>query len=294
MENIDQSKIICYYHTDHDGHASGMIIKTKYPNAKMIEIDYDEIVANGFSFDSIDKNTTVFMVDFSLQPFKLMVELNEKCNLIWIDHHISAIEEMERYNIDFKGLQRVGLGALSLCFEYCYPDKELPKCLEYLAKYDVMKIDNDDILYFEIGLRSYPTNPKYIDNILNVWRPLLEPTDSTILTMDKVISEGKIIKQYLNESDKKYIKLGSHELEFEGLKCLGLNRILGSNIGNEDSIIDNSEYDAFVTYGKNKYNMWKVGMYTTKDNIDVGSICKKYGGGGHEQCGGFNIKKLPF
>ena len=33
------------------------------------------------------------MVDFCLQPFEGMSKLNDMCNLTWIDHHKTSIEE---------------------------------------------------------------------------------------------------------------------------------------------------------------------------------------------------------
>jgi oligoribonuclease NrnB/cAMP/cGMP phosphodiesterase (DHH superfamily) len=44
-------------------------------------------------FNTIGSQETVFMVDFSIQPFDIMLKLNNACKLIWIDHHNSAIEE---------------------------------------------------------------------------------------------------------------------------------------------------------------------------------------------------------
>jgi len=85
--------IHCFYHSsDLDGHCSGAIVKHKFPEAQMHSINYDQ----QFPWDKVNtEEDIIIMVDFSLQPFlemaKLYTEFDDR--LIWIDHHISAIEE---------------------------------------------------------------------------------------------------------------------------------------------------------------------------------------------------------
>ena len=86
-----------YHSADLDGHCSGAVIKLKYPNCEMIGINYGD----EFPWDSISENDVVIMSDFGLQPFEDMLKLNDKCNqLIWIDHHITAMDEYDKHDIE--------------------------------------------------------------------------------------------------------------------------------------------------------------------------------------------------
>ena len=111
----------CFYHSsDLDGHCSGAIVKLKYPNCELIPINYGKEI----DLDTIEKNEVVYMVDFSLKPFKQMFALNEKAKLFWIDHHATAIDNAYTKNFiasggSFLKLDRAGC---ELTWEYCFPD----------------------------------------------------------------------------------------------------------------------------------------------------------------------------
>jgi len=63
----------CFYHSaDLDGHCSGAIVKLRHPNCEMWPIDYGD----EFPWDKIRWNETIYMVDFSLEPFEDMITLH--------------------------------------------------------------------------------------------------------------------------------------------------------------------------------------------------------------------------
>ena len=89
---------ICFYHSaDLDGHCSGAIVRKKYPDVELIGINYGD----EFPWEKIPGNL-VIMVDFSLQPFDDMVRLLEMGDIVWIDHHKSAIEDYNNHKFSTK------------------------------------------------------------------------------------------------------------------------------------------------------------------------------------------------
>jgi len=83
----------CFYHSaDLDGHCSGAIVKHFNPECEMFPINYGQT----FPWEKIQEDEWIYMVDFSLQPFEDMVKLNQSCNLVWIDHHATAIEDRRK------------------------------------------------------------------------------------------------------------------------------------------------------------------------------------------------------
>ena len=115
----------CFYHSaDLDGHCSGALIKMAYPDCDLIGINYGD----EFPWLAVNSQDQVFMVDFALQPFELMQVLAQRCDLTWIDHHKSAIEEAR--DLPFFKFERhrleIGKGACQLVWEYldktnCFP-----------------------------------------------------------------------------------------------------------------------------------------------------------------------------
>ena len=84
--------MICFYHrADLDGRCSGAIVKAHFPECRMIGMDYGEEMP----WTEIYPNEEVYLVDFSLQPFEKMIRLQKLAQLIWIDHHKSAIADAE-------------------------------------------------------------------------------------------------------------------------------------------------------------------------------------------------------
>ena len=99
---MDNKVHICH-HSDLDGYSAAYVAK-RYCDSCMIpaefvkfhEMDYDTL----FPFTEIAEEDVVIIVDFSLHT-KIMQQLLEKTpNVIWIDHHISAIKSYDTHDYD--------------------------------------------------------------------------------------------------------------------------------------------------------------------------------------------------
>ena len=66
---------------------SGAIVKLFYPDTESIGWDY------GQPLPELDTDKQVIMVDISF-PKEAMIEISQVNGLIWIDHHISAINDI--------------------------------------------------------------------------------------------------------------------------------------------------------------------------------------------------------
>ena len=137
-----------YHSSDMDGICSAAILNYVYGDRiELIGINYGD----EFPWDSISKKEKIYMADFSLQPFSNMIRLNDVAFLIWIDHHKSAIEEMNKSDTDFYGIQKIGLGACALVWEYFHNTElnPVPRTIQYLAYYDVWDHSDPNTLYFQ-------------------------------------------------------------------------------------------------------------------------------------------------
>lgn len=270
--------IKCFYHSaDLDGKCSAAVVKHCVPTAELIPIDYGQV----FHWSSIKSNDVVYMVDFALQPFSDMVKLNNMCNLIWIDHHKTAIEDYERSEETFKGNLRIGIGACALTWEWlsCL---NVPLFIKLLAEYDVWDHHDPLTLPFQYGMRLYDTDPH-----ASVWVRLLRDKEF----VQDIVENGRIIINYKSEQDKIQASAKCFFTEFEGLECLVANHG-PSNSKFFDSLWDSTKYDAMIMFYWKK-DHWSVSLYTYKPDVDVSVIAKKYGGGGHKGAAGFQAAVLP-
>ena len=95
----------CVYHKDLDGIASAAIVShfVKEP-CDYIEVGYSK----EFPFDQIAKDELVYIVDFSIEEWERLLEITK--DVVWIDHHKSAIELYADYSY-LDGIRSVAAAA---------------------------------------------------------------------------------------------------------------------------------------------------------------------------------------
>ncbi len=286
--------MICYYHkVDLDGKCSAAIVKRKYPDCKLIGVDYPDRP----DFETIKIDETVFVVDFSFTP-QDMDELREICgqNFIWIDHHKSAIKAISEYKscycsfpIDsiMKGKREIGKAGCELTWEYLFPDEDMPEGVKLLGRYDVGDKSNQDerenkILPFQYGMRSrgecVPT--------WDIWELLLQPyytvRSNSAPIFGSILKDGEIIFKYEVLQNISYAKAMAFTVEFEGHKAWAINKALS----------DSSIFDSLDTLDRPlsilfscRAGVWRYSLRS--ESLDVSEIAAKHGGGGHAGAAGF-------
>lgn len=311
---------ICFYHrADLDGHCSGALVKLRYRTVELVGIDYaDGATAETLIRDhSIDENTEVIMVDFSLQPFSEMMILKAAArDLIWCDHHQTAIKAYDDYvnchielmsdpsnhNRFFLAIEYAGCELTWLKFY----DGPIPKFVHLLGRYDIWDHKDPDVVPFQYGIRAHETNPSKLtwnSRTANIWHKLYyEHSDvangreSPSLHILVITRAGKSILTYIEKDNKglaesSYFLVDIIDPTGDNLHCVAINK-LGGNSQVFDSIWNTEVYDAMILfgfYGK----MWRNSIYTTKE-INVGDIAKRLGGGGHAKAARWDTKELPF
>lgn len=271
----------CFYHgADLDGHCSGAIIKYAKPECELIGINYGD----KFPWDIIKQGETVYMVDFCLQPFSDMERLNKICNLIWIDHHKSAIDEAYKKGFIAKEQTlEIGTGACELVWEYLSIHNIMPTFVKLLSEYDVWNHTDPRTLSFQYGMRLLDTNP----NNQDLWESLFD-----VKQVRRITEDGGIVLNYTEQDNRKYMAACGFDTELDGLRCIAINKML-TNSQIFDSVWDEEKYDIMLTFGFHK-GQWTVLLYSDKDGVDVSIIAKNRGGGGHKGAAGFQCKELPF
>lgn len=270
----------CFYHADMDGHCAGAIVFEAFKGkGEYFVINYNM----PFPFDKIEKDETVIIVDFSLQEngnFDKLLKITP--NIIWIDHHKTAIEKHLHLNNILKGIRRDGTSGCELAWEYFFPDKPVPKIVALLGDYDVWTFKyGDNTNKLQTGIRLFNTHPDS-----PMWSLWLDPDYDP----EEEIRSGEIALKYRDNYYASLIKAWSFFTLFEGYKAICCN------VGSTSSQLFDTvkeDYDImmpFIFDGRK----WSVSIYTKKKEIDVSEIAKKYGGGGHKQAAGFQCDILPF
>lgn len=279
----------CFYHSaDLDGHCSGAIVKAKFPECEMIGINYGK----PFPWTDIGRGETVYMVDFGLQPFSDMEKLNNLCELHWIDHHKTAINDAATVGFLASGGQLIeeGKAGCELTWIYLYgPEVAPPHAVWLLGRYDVWDHgSSEDILPFQYGMRQFtntlPDNTGFWDGVFSheyLW--------------EKIADTGRTLLAYEESQNEKFCKAYAFETELNGMSGICANRGF-TNSKVFDSVYDPAKHHLMITFCRLKppAGKWTVSLYSTRADVDCGSIAKSFGGGGHKGAAGFQCESLPF
>lgn len=286
-----------YHSKDLDGYCSGAIMRHKYPDIKLIGMDYGQPpFAN-------PNHEEVIICDMSF-PMEIMEQISKEANgkLLWIDHHISAINDFNKYCEGKEPFCEAVLdtkhAACELAWLRLFPDKDMPPVVEFLGVYDTWRTDHKVnywdfvIMPFQYGMRQICSTPETFPmNLFSVYY-YIAGGDSSASPINVILRRGEIILDYQKQQNEKACKFCAFETEFEGLRAICLNSG-GANSQLFASVYDESKHDImipFVFTGKG----WTYSLYTTKENIDCSVLAKKYGGGGHKKAAGFKTDKLLF
>lgn len=260
---------VCLYHNaDLDGQCSGALVKLMYPDCVLIGVNYGDPVPDLSGYDD------VCIVDFSFDV-ETMLRIN---NLIWIDHHITAINDPSLLHI--RGLRSTKFAACELTYSYFY-QAHLITPVRLLGRYDIWDHSNPDVLPFQYGCRLHDTDP--VSN-MQFWNDLLV-LDVHGDMVQFLIKQGETCIAYQKQQDLLNLK-SAMTVRFEGYEvpCLNVR-------GGSEKFCGTLESFGILFHripGK-----WVVSLRSAGD-FDVSVLAKKHGGGGHKGAAGFTCIELPF
>ncbi len=277
--------MLCIYHiADHDGKGSGAVVKSVFPEIELLGLNHDMEIP----YDLIEKHEKVVVCDFAL-PVEYMFKLSETIDFTWIDHHASVIdkyeEELAKGRNPIKGLRRVGQAAIELCWEYFYPDRDVPLGITLLAKNDLFDLSDPRVRPFEFAMQSFGVNTP--DD--KIWTELFENR----LDIKEMIQDGQRILGWINVRNYRLVRSMAFESEIDGYKCICANMPQGYS-SFYDSVENRESYDVMINFYMNKNQKWNLSFYSSKKNVDVSKIAAKFGGGGHRgAAGASSLEELP-
>ena len=264
-----------YYHNDQDGLCSAAIVKYKFAVAECFETTYGEVP----DLKTIREGETVYVVDLSFPP-EIMHYLKVHHNLVWIDHHKSAIEHSKEFSWGgSNGVRDVKFSAAWLTWRHLFGDYAvMPRAVELINNYDLWKLD-EDVIAFHCWIdwaNLNPNNP--------VWNFFFE-----INHMESALKQGKQLYQYLCMIHRNAFKRSVEiETDNDGIKCLRINtQIVDSLVFH--FLMDEWDCDMIEAYydvGPRRYVRMR-----SRGDIDVSVYARRMGGGGHKNAASYSYLK---
>jgi len=322
-------KTVCVFHEcDLDGWMSAAIVKHWFisTNKNYIIGDGESITDKssiGFPENRIDfigynygqpipdlsGYDKVIMCDISF-PKEVMYNLCERrsdnypdLDFIYIDHHVSAIDDLEKaikgsgtYTDYPDGLRDTKFSACELAFNYFYPNQEMPEIIRLLGMYDSFRhkgtTEEKLVLEFQYGARQIITNyedafeslslsltnQNYVLNILNSGATIYKYLCTEAFQSYKNRFQIRLKEQI--DSDGAFI--------FRNFTCINKERFNPINFGIKYHE-DGNDGCACFHYANGK---WNFSIYNDNGEVDCSVIAKSFGGGGHRGASGFIVTDI--
>jgi oligoribonuclease NrnB/cAMP/cGMP phosphodiesterase (DHH superfamily) len=305
-------KTVCVYHSvDLDGWMSAAIVKYWFETEKqevqpgifLFRKDVDTLDFLGYNYGQpipdLSGYDKVVMCDISF-PLEDMLAMNNQ--LIWIDHHKSAIDSyLDSHKAYYKGLRDTKFSACELTWKYFFPDEPMPEIVRLLGRYDCFghkgTEEETKVLEFQYGARSVISN----------YEEAYEELHTSITTADystqMIYEKGKSIYQYLCTEAKQSYKNG-FEIIFDNIHydkigfakdfkqykfiCINKERFNPINFGID---YHKEGYDGAACFHYAN-DLWHFSLYNDNGLVDCSVIAKQFGGGGHKGAAGFVLKDL--
>lgn len=275
----NQSVLVCFHANCVDGFSSAVIAYSKHlDSADYLAVDYNK------TYDiEIFRNKDVVVVDFSFSH-EFCELVNQVANsLIILDHHKTAQENLK--DLSYAVFDMAKSGAI-LTWEYFYPNKEVPKSIQLIGKFDLWDHEDPEVVYFNKAIRCQDFN-------LEDWYEMLFKLTDIPEYYDLLIEQGKSIDRFTKHQIKIFSKTANKCIinGKEGLMT-GCSAVFSSELGHE---LANMSGTFGATYNITKYGKVAISLRSNGD-YDVTEIAKLYKGGGHLNAAGcsINLNQLIF
>ena len=308
------------HHNDLDGYAAAGIAKAFlakeniYPTQH--EMNYGMALPEG-----IHSEDTVYMLDFSLQPFSKMYALRESVEkFVWLDHHESAFKDYAEWHS--KGRYESLLGApmskppvMTFCgaertWIWFKPNGEIPDAIQLVGDWDTWrhtKMVDSKAPFFKMFFDTLAPNGviewfrAYSEENWLEGRGHLECAKEMVKV---AIEVGTYIKMFEVSESAALMKSRAFDAELivpfpPPTRGRDVYSVIAANMGARGSdrfasVYDPNKHEIMLGFAYENTDKVTVSLYSTNPDIDCGALAKRCGeagpfpgGGGHKGAAGF-------
>lgn len=306
---------LCVYHSaDMDGWCSGAIVNKHCGyDVKFKGFNYSPNFNVQEFIEKYEDCDTIYIVDYSFKLKDLGELLKSGYDIVWIDHHKSAIEEYAKsgffkskkisdniIQLTIPGTTFVGyisetFSGAKIAYEVLIKDKtdNMSNIVDLVSVFDTWNIDSplwERAKQFSAGSGLYNLMP---------WKEEWIDLFDEEVVLEGIIQEGEVIIRYQNQTFEREMYGYGGTLEWEGYTWLCINNVCNSLLA--DTVFDPKIHDAILYYKyKPSEKLWKLSFFNSskKQGINgMNKIAEKYGlgrGGGHDAAAGCMVENLPF
>lgn len=263
---IPQFDIVIYHGNCYDGFASAWAARRHSPNAVFVPAQYGDAPPDV-------AGRRVLICDFSFPRDVLLRMRSESSDLLVLDHHKTASEDLAGLDFAIFDMERSGAG---LTWDTLHPDHVRPQMIDYVEDRDLWRFRFPESRAFHAALSSLPME-------FGAW------DKNHLRDVHEVLGEGQAILRYIQQKAESMasragiVRLGSHlmrainvpvEFVSETAECL-------------KDIEPHLPILGFSWDGER--NNYYCSLRSRNDGPDVSAIAREFGGGGHVHAAGFRV-----
>lgn len=273
MKNETPLLVIYHKHCP-DGFAAALSIKLWYEKQEQTRSINFHAAQHGSSIPNCF-NKEVYIVDFSYKRDVLKELCQQATKVILIDHHISALKDLENLEEEESNLEisfDMSRSGAILTWNYFFKT-EAPMLFQHVEDRDIWKFEIADTNDVMSAVVSYPMEFK-------IWEAWLADKKG----LEKLKLEGKVLNRERKKMIYKY-KQRARSGIIAGYTIPVVNA--PSSIAS-DLLQDLSADKAFAASYEDREDkrIWQL-RSSGEQGLDVSEIATKYGGGGHKRASGF-------
>ena len=260
---------LCIYHRNcDDGLGAAWVARRRWPTIELYAANFNESPPHVHG-------RRVLIVDFSYPCDDLLPMWYEAEQLVVIDHHETAEEELKGLNFCIFDMERSGAG---LTWDVLFPGEERPKLIDYIEDRDLWRRQLPDSKAFTAALRSLPRTLQTFSEVhyaleLGLIEQFLYEGYAILRRQDQLIERMK-------RSPARWIVLG-FDVPAVNASCLQ------SDLG---GVLAEDEPFSIVWFEGSDRNIY-ISFRSAPGRENVGSIARLFGGGGHEHASGCRVSR---
>jgi len=273
---MSNKNVLIIYHGDcHDGFTGAWILHKVYPNAEFFAGKY------GSKAMPEVKDRHVIMVDFSYDRETLLDVADVAKSLVVMDHHKTAQENLADFDhYRAKIVFDMEKSGASIAWDYYFPYKPVPSIVKYVEDRDLWKFREQYSKEIHASLSSR-------DQTFDNWDKFSHDLETDF---NKIFHEGVSILRKQKKDIDDLLRKTTHKKFIGGYEVPVANVpfMMASDAAN---ILAQGEKFAATFYIDNNGH-YVFSLRSDVNGMDVSSIAKQYGGGGHKHAAGFTISDL--
>lgn len=307
---------VLYHSNCMDGTAARYAAWKKYGDTATYKaVQYNQ----EFPLSDLTFNDVVFILDFSY-PREILVGLDTYTNIVVIDHHASALAQLD--GLDFAIIDINKSGGV-LAWEYFHPNTPVPEFLKILQDYDLWNWEHPDTKALTAVFQSsfeYRENMSELDKLIRssevyygntviqkseeYYSDRVTETPDIANIHDKgvsarhphaylymvVLSQGHVAASGMEKELRDLIDKKKYVIKkFENANVAIFNTTTYiSMMGHEACKIPGVDFS--MSYFFTNEGDVIFSLRAPKNGFNVGEVAKRFGGGGHKSSAGFPVK----